>query len=70
MVLRKPYAFIIKNFKKIHILLLVLSIYTLFKDNQVMTFVGSFIDTNSYNPMFDSSLFNGYHRCFNLCSSS
>ena len=63
MVLRKPYAFIIKNFKKIHILLLVLSIYTLFKDNQVMTFVGSFIDTNSYNPMFESirdyiSLFN------------
>ena len=54
MVLRKPYAFIIKNFKKIHILLLVLSIYIFFTNSQIMSFVNEFIATNTYNPLIES----------------
>ena len=54
MVLRKPYAFILKNFKKIHILMLALSIYIYFKDNQIAQFVNQFIATNTYNPMVES----------------
>ena len=43
MILRKPYAFLIKNFKKIHILLLVISLYVAYKLFDVASFVGDYI---------------------------
>lgn len=49
MVFRKPYAFLIKNFKKIHILLLILWGFTYYKIYQVRTFVKEFVSFGTYN---------------------
>ena len=49
MVLRKPYAFLIKNFKKIHIILLVLSFYVAFKMFDVSSYVNDFIRLGTYD---------------------
>ena len=54
MIIRKPYAFLIKNFKKIHILLLVLAIYIYAKTNQMYSFLREFIQTASYDYMSES----------------
>lgn len=54
MIIRKPYAFLIKNFKKIHILLLVLAIYIYIKTNQTYSFLREFIETSSYDYMSES----------------
>ena len=49
MIIRKPYAFLIKNFKKIHITLLVFALYIYFKSTQTYSFVREFISLNSYD---------------------
>ena len=49
MIIRKPYAFLIKNFKKIHIFLLVLSIYVLYRLINVSSFVNEFMDLGTYD---------------------
>ena len=49
MVFRKPYAFLIKNFKKIHIFLLVLCAYIYYKTLQLDKFVNNFMIYLSYN---------------------
>ena len=54
MIIRKPYAFLIKNFKKIHILLLVLAIYIYVKTNQLYAFLREFIQTATYDYMSES----------------
>lgn len=43
MVLKKPYAFLIKNFKKIHFLLLVVLIFLAFKTSNLLNFYNDFI---------------------------
>ncbi|MBQ8132191.1 MAG: DUF4352 domain-containing protein [Bacilli bacterium] len=53
MIIRKPYAFLIKNFKKIHILLLVLAIYVYAKTNQTYAFVREFFQTNTYDSSIE-----------------
>lgn len=53
MVIRKPYAFLIKNFKKIHIALLVLSIYIYYKVLRTNGFVGEFVALGSYDANVD-----------------
>lgn len=50
MVIRKPYAFLIKNFKKIHIALLLLSLYIYYKVLRTNGFVSEFVLFGSYNP--------------------
>ena len=45
MILRKPYAFLIKNFKLIHIILSVLMIYTLYQTNQIRIFFSNYISS-------------------------
>ena len=49
MIIRKPYAFLIKNFKKIHIALLILSIYVASKLVDVSDFVGEFLKYGTYD---------------------
>lgn len=49
MIIRKPYAFLIKNFKKIHIFLFVLAGYILFKVSTARSFVREVIMLGSYD---------------------
>lgn len=57
MIIRKPYAFLIKNFKKIHIFLLLLSCFVAFKLFNVSGFVSDFMRFGIYdvygNPVTD-----------------
>ena len=54
MILRKPYAFLIKNFKKINLALLALVIFILWKDLNLYSFIKDYIQTGIYNTMLDS----------------
>ena len=49
MIIRKPYAFLIKNFKKIHIVLLVLSLFVAYKLLDVNSFVSDFMKYETYD---------------------
>ena len=49
MIIRKPYAFLIKNFKKVHIFLFALAIYIYFKTTQTYSFTREFIRLTSYD---------------------
>lgn len=46
MIIKKPYGFLIKHFKIIHLLLLVPSVYLLFKFNDISTFFQTFVAHN------------------------
>ncbi|MBQ6477656.1 MAG: hypothetical protein IJI43_04415 [Bacilli bacterium] len=50
MIIRRPYAFFIKNFRKIHVLLILMSIVILFKQTQVSNFTKEFIRLQTYDP--------------------
>lgn len=54
MVIRKPYAFLIKYFRQIHILLLLLSGYIYYKVTHLQSFINGYIDTEIYNQGLDS----------------
>ncbi len=49
MILRKPYAFLIQYFQRIHLVLLGLCFYIFYKTSTLRTFVSEFIRTESYN---------------------
>lgn len=49
MIFRKPYAFLIKNFKKIHIFLLILSLYIAYKLVDVNLFLNEFMQYGTYD---------------------
>ena len=53
MIFRKPYAFLIKNFRKIHIFLLFLCGFILYKTMQLSSFVKEFITYVSYDPYLE-----------------
>lgn len=53
MIFRKPYAFLIKNFRKIHILLFILCSFLLYKTIQLVGFVKDFITYVSYDPYLE-----------------
>ena len=53
MIIRKPYAFLIKNFKKIHVFLLILSLYVLYKIINVNIFVNEFMKLGTYDLFKD-----------------
>ena len=53
MIIRKPYAFLIKNFRKIHIALLILSLYIAYKIFDVSNFVNQFMDLGIYDLYAD-----------------
>ena len=49
MIIRKPYAFLIKHFRKIHIVLFALAVYIYFKTTQTYSFVNEFINLSAYD---------------------
>ena len=53
MIIRKPYAFLIKNFKKIHVLLLLLSLFVAYKTFGVSKFVNDFMQFGVYDIFKD-----------------
>lgn len=46
MILKKPYAFLIKNFRKIHFLLAILSSFIVYKSNIIVNFFKEYIQNN------------------------
>ena len=53
MIFRKPYAFLIKNFKKIHIFLLLICAFIFYKTMQLTGFVNEFLTYLSYDPYLE-----------------
>lgn len=53
MVLRKPYALLIKYFQKIHLVLILCCAYIFYKITFLSTFVNDFIKTESYNSYYE-----------------
>lgn len=49
MIIRKPYAFLIKNFRKVHGVLLAISLYILYKLFSVSSFVNEFMVFGTYD---------------------
>ncbi len=49
MILRKPYAFLIKHFKKLHLLLLGLAIFIFYKTTTLSSFVSEYLKFFSYD---------------------
>ena len=54
MILRKPYAFLIKNFKKINIILLIFTIFIYIRNMSAYGFVRDYVNTAVYNELIDS----------------
>ena len=53
MIIRKPYAFLIKNFRKIHTVLLILSLYLAYRIFDVNRFVNEFMRLGTYDLYSD-----------------
>lgn len=53
MIIRKPYAFLIKNFRKIHILLLAISLFVAYKLFDVTRFINDFMNLGTYDLYAD-----------------
>ncbi len=53
MIIRKPYAFLIKNFKKIHVALLLLSLFVVYKLFDVNSYVSEFMRLGTYDMFGD-----------------
>ena len=49
MIIRKPYAFLIKNFRKVHIVLLLLSFFVFRANLQINAFLKEFVEDQFYN---------------------
>ncbi len=60
MVLRKPYKFLIKYFKIIHLILTILSVYLLTKTNTILNFFNEYLQSSSIISVFNltKQLFN------------
>lgn len=70
MILRKPYAFLIKNFKKIHLLLLILTLLVGYNSNKLLAFFNEFVTNRSvfYSGRLSSEYINPYMFIFCLLS--
>lgn len=53
MIIRKPYALLIKWFKRIHIVLMILSLYIYYRVLKVNGFVSEFVSLGTYNASID-----------------
>ena len=49
MIIRKPYAFLIRHFRKIHILLLALCCFIYYKNMQLSSFISDFMELQTYD---------------------
>lgn len=59
MVLKKPYAFLIKYFKVIHVLLMVLSAYLIYKTSNIVNFFRSYV-ANNYSAIITPNMASGF----------
>ena len=57
MILRRPYAFLIKHFKFIHIVLFALLLYVITRANNMLTFFKNYISANSNIEVISSNYF-------------
>jgi len=55
MILRKPYAFLIKHFKMIHLILCLFVAYVLFQSNDILSFMNEYVATGYYNTIATSA---------------
>ena len=53
MIIRKPYAFLIKNFRKIHIALLLIGLFVFYKTIDTANFVNAFMKEGTYDLYAD-----------------
>ena len=53
MIIRKPYAFLIKHFRKIHIALLILSVFIFYINITLRDFVRQFMEFQTYDQISD-----------------
>ena len=53
MIIRKPYAFLIKHFKRIHIFMLILCCYVYYKTMQTRSFITEFLELESYDAYYE-----------------
>ncbi|MDD3048790.1 MAG: DUF4352 domain-containing protein [Bacilli bacterium] len=60
MILKKPYAFLIKNFKKIHILLTILIIYATYRISNILQFFNNYVDNGTFSYNGTESLVSNY----------
>ena len=62
MILRKPYAFLIKYFRRINILLLGLVLFAFYRMSKFSQFAKNYVNTGMYNSQIDSinNYFNSY----------
>jgi Na+/melibiose symporter-like transporter len=42
-ILRKPYAFLIKNFKKIHLIIFLLTAFTIYNSSRILSFFNDYV---------------------------
>ena len=70
MILRKPYAFLIKYFQKINIVLLGFILFLFYKTMKFSQFTKNYLSTNIYNSKIDSisNYFNGYTALAFICT--
>ena len=62
MIIKKPYIFLIKHFRKIHILLLILGLFILIKHLPISSFITEFVNLGVYDSMNNpiSNIIPGY----------
>ena len=51
MILRKPYAFLVKHFKLIHILLTLVIAFLVYRTNIILNFLNEYIASNQTSPI-------------------
>lgn len=49
MILKKPYAFLIKNFKFLHIILFIILSFIIYKTNKIYTFLNNYVNGNYFD---------------------
>ena len=56
MIIRKPYAFLIKYFKFFHFIMLIFSLYIVYKSNKILAFFNEYVSTRltNFNETFIS----------------
>lgn len=53
MIIKKPYIFLIKHFRQIHIFLLVMGLFIYIKHTSLVTFIRDFMEYTAYDPTTD-----------------
>lgn len=64
MILRRPYAFLIKHFRLIHMIIFILMAYITYKSNNVLTFFNDYITLDGNIEVLSSNYINTYIYLF------